>query len=281
MSKIRVCFAKVGNIGSSPLLEFLLDERAEREDIEVRVFGSGSKMDPDSCIEIANEAVNCKPNLIVFTSPNAALPGPAKAREIFKGAGIPTVIISDNPAKKATKAIEEAGIGYIIVEGDVMIGARREFLDPEEMALFNSDIIKILTVSGAFEVLRSEIDKLIQSIKKGEKPDLPKIIVSKDKAVEAGAFANPYAKVKAASAYEMARRAGDVNFEGCFVEKEWERYVQLVCSGHEIIRAAALLADEAREIEKNLDMLTRRPHDSDGAPLTKKKLLEKPRNTQN
>jgi methylenetetrahydromethanopterin dehydrogenase len=69
------------------------------------------------------------------------------------------------------------------------------------------------------------------------------------------------------------------NFEGCFVEKEWERYVQLVCSGHEIIRAAALLADEAREIEKNFDMLIRRPHDSDGAPLTKKKLLEKPRNT--
>jgi methylenetetrahydromethanopterin dehydrogenase len=280
LSKVKIGFGKVGNIGSSPVLEFLLDERAERNDIEVRVFGSGSKMDPDSCVAIANEAVGSKPDLLIFTSPNAALPGPAKAREIFKGSGIPTVIVSDNPAKKATKAIEEAGLGYIIVEGDVMIGARREFLDPVEMACFNSDIIKILAVTGVFDVLRSEIDKLIEAIKKGVKPEIPKITVGKDKATEAAGFQNPYAKVKAASAYEMARRAGDVNYEGCFVEKDWERYVQLVCSGHEIIRAAARLVDEAREIEKSLDVLARRPHNDEGLPLLKRKLLEKPRSPQ-
>jgi len=32
---VKIGVAKVGNIGSSPLLEFLLDERAERNDIAV------------------------------------------------------------------------------------------------------------------------------------------------------------------------------------------------------------------------------------------------------
>jgi len=280
LEKVKVGFAKVGNIGCSPLIEFLLDERAERKDIEVRVIGSGSKMDPESCIKVANELVNHKPDFIVLLTPNASLPGPVKAREVFRDSGVPTVIISDNPAKKASKATEEAGIGYIIVEGDVMIGARREFLDPVEMACFNSDIIKILAVSGVFEVLRFEIDKLIKAIKKGERPELPRTIVGKDKAVDAADFTNPYAKAKAAAAYEMARRAGDLSFEGCFVEKDWGRYVQLVSSGHEIIRAAARLADEAREIEKNIDTLSRRPHDSEGSPLLKRKLLEKPKGPQ-
>ena len=167
MSKVKIGFLKVGNIGCNPLAEFLLDERAEREDIEVRVFGSGSKMDPDSCIAVTNAGVGYKPDLMVFMSPNAALPGPTKAREILKASGIPTVVVSDNPAKKAVKAIEEAGIGYIIVEGDVMIGARKEFLDPAEMACFNSDIIKVLAACGAFEVLSSELDKLIAAIKSG------------------------------------------------------------------------------------------------------------------
>ncbi|MGQ9542650.1 MAG: F420-dependent methylenetetrahydromethanopterin dehydrogenase [Candidatus Bathyarchaeia archaeon] len=276
MRKIKVVFAKVGNIGCSPLLEFLLDERAEREDVEVRVFGSGSKMDPESCASIAEEAVKHTPDLIVFTTPNASLQGPAKAREIFQESKIPTVIVSDNPAKKAAKAIEEAGLGYIIVEGDIMIGARREFLDPVEMACFNSDIIKVLAVTGVFEVLRTTINRLILTIKKGEKIELPHIIVSKDKAVNEAGFTNPYAKAKAASAYEMVRRAGDLTFEGCFVEKDWRRYVELVCAGHEIVRAAAQLADEAREIEKASDTLIRRPHSSEGLILQKRRLIEKP-----
>ncbi|MEM3004419.1 MAG: F420-dependent methylenetetrahydromethanopterin dehydrogenase, partial [Candidatus Bathyarchaeia archaeon] len=129
MRKVKIGFAKVGNIGCSPLMEFLLDERAEREDIEVRVFGSGSKMDPETCLAVATETIQYRPDLLVFTCPNAALPGPGRARDLFRQSGLPTVIVSDNPAKKAIKAMEEAGIGYLIVEGDVMIGARREFLD--------------------------------------------------------------------------------------------------------------------------------------------------------
>ncbi|WP_455278322.1 F420-dependent methylenetetrahydromethanopterin dehydrogenase [[Eubacterium] cellulosolvens] len=273
---MKIGFAKVGNIACSPLLEFMFDERAERKDIEVRSFGSGSKMDPNSCIFIANEVVKYKPDLIILSTPNAALPGPKKAMEMFKESKIPTVTISDNPAKKATSTMEEAGIGYIIVEGDVMIGARKEFLDPTEMACFNSDIIKILAVSGAFEVVRIEISKLIESIKKKESPQLPKVTVTRSKAVNSASFTNPYAKAKAASAYEMARRAGELNFQGCFIEKDWEKYVQLVATGHEIIRAAARLADEAREIEKYSDTLARKPNDSEGEILRKTKLIEKP-----
>lgn len=44
MSKtVKIGILKVGCIGSAPLLEFLLDERAERRDIAVRVVGSGAK----------------------------------------------------------------------------------------------------------------------------------------------------------------------------------------------------------------------------------------------
>ena len=273
---MKIGFAKVGNIACSPLLEFMFDERAERKDIEVRSFGSGSKMDPNICISIADEVVKYKPDLIVLSTPNAALPGPKKAMEIFKESKIPSVTVSDNPAKKATKIMEESGIGYIIVEGDVMIGARKEFLDPTEMACFNSDIIKVLAVSGAFEVVRMEISKLIESIKKKESPQLPKVTVTRSKAVNSASFSNPYAKAKAASAYEMVKRAGELNFQGCFIEKDWQKYVQLVATGHEIIRAAARLADEAREIEKYSDTLSRKPNDSEGEILRKTKLMEKP-----
>ena len=44
MKVVKVGFVKVGNIGSAPLLEFLLDERAERQDIDVRVVSSGAKL---------------------------------------------------------------------------------------------------------------------------------------------------------------------------------------------------------------------------------------------
>ncbi|MDH5795184.1 MAG: methylenetetrahydromethanopterin dehydrogenase, partial [Candidatus Bathyarchaeota archaeon] len=36
---VRVGVLKVGCIGTLPLLEFLLDERADRMDIDVRVLG--------------------------------------------------------------------------------------------------------------------------------------------------------------------------------------------------------------------------------------------------
>jgi len=49
-----------------------------------------------------------------------------------------------------------------------MIGARREFLDPTEMTIYNSDIIKVLAATGAFNLIIEAIDEAIESVKKGE-----------------------------------------------------------------------------------------------------------------
>lgn len=273
---VRIGFGKLGNIGSAPLLEFLLDER-RKERTSKSVVSSGAKMGVEHAAEVAQKLIEFKPDFAVVTSPNAALPGPTKLREALISVKVPTIVISDSPAKKAVQDIEKVGAGYLIVEADAMIGARREFLDPAEMALFNADLFKVLTVTGVFNVLWREIDKVIQSIQKGQAPALPKIVINKEKAIEASGLDNPYAKAKAMAAHEIARRVADLTVEGCFVVKEWERYTQLVAAAHEMMREAARLADEAREIDKAEDMILRTPHHDDGAILQKRKLLEKPK----
>jgi methylenetetrahydromethanopterin dehydrogenase len=217
-----------------------------------------------------------KPQIVIATSPNAALPGPKKAREIMKAAGVPVVVVSDNPAKKSVQELEQQGFGYIIVEADSMIGARREFLDPVEMVLFNLDVTRVLAITGALNLLTAEIDCVIESVKKGVQISPPKIVVDKEKAIKAASFLNPYSATKAMAAYETARRVADLSVEGCFTVKEWERYTQIVSAAHEMMRQAARLADDARETEKAQDAVSRTPHYDDGSLLKKRKLLDKP-----
>ncbi len=275
--KVKICILKLGCIGTLPLLEFLLDERADREDLEVRVFGVGAKLAGEEYgAEVAEKGLKENCDLYIVVSPNAALPGPTKAREVLREAGKPIIVISDAPAKKITKDLEEKGIGYIIMLADAMIGARREFLDPTEMAIFNADIIKVLAATGAFRLVQKEISRVVEALKRGEKPELPKIVVNKEKAVEAGEFRNPYAKCKAMAAYEMARRVADLTTEGCFKVQEREKYIPIVAAAHEMMRKAAQLADEARELEKTNDTLVRTPHSKKGEVLFKEKLMEKP-----
>jgi methylenetetrahydromethanopterin dehydrogenase len=274
---VRIGFGKLGNIGSAPLLEFLLDERAERKDVEVRVVSAGAKMGVEYAADVAKKLSEFKPDLAVVTSPNASLPGPTKLREILTENEIPTIVISDSPAKNAVQDIEKTGGGYLIVEADAMIGARREFLDPAEMALFNADLFKVLTVVGVFNVLWQEIDKVTRSIQKGQAPLLPRIVINKEKAIEASGLKNPYAKAKAMAAHEIAKRVADLTVEGCFVVKQWEQYTQLVAAAHEMMREAAKLADEVRELEKAEDVVLRTPHYDDGSILQKRKLVEKPK----
>jgi methylenetetrahydromethanopterin dehydrogenase len=277
MDQIVIGFAKVGNIGSAPLIEFILDERAEREDIDVLVFGSGSKLTPKHASDIAEKVVEPKPNLIILTTPNASLPAPMKIMEKFKEKGIPAVVVSDSPAKKALEKIEELGIGYIIVESDAMIGARKEFLDAVEMSLFNADVIRVLSITGVFNILMNEIDTLVESLKKGKTLSLPKIVVNSEVSVSAANFQNPYAKAKAAAAFEMAEKVGKLSVEGCFRQKDWKQYITTVATAHELMRMAANLADEAREIEKSNDAVFRNPHSKDGTRSEKRKLMEKPK----
>lgn len=102
------------------------------------------------------------------------------------------------------------------------------------------------------------------------------MIIDKELATNAAGFENPYARVKAMAAYEMSRLVADLTVEGCFVVKERERYIPIVAAAHELMRYAAFLADEAREIEKYGDHVLRMPHHKTGEILIKRKLLEKP-----
>ncbi len=267
---------KCGLIGSSALLEYALDERADREDIVVFTYSTGSKMLEDLCERVAKLALEGNHDLYIVASPNASLPGPTRIREILKTGGKPVIVISDGAAKSVVKKLEEQGFGYIIVLGDSMIGARREFLDPTEMVLYNSDVLRVLAVCGVYRLIQSEIDRVIREIKEGKQPTLPRVVVDRHVIVQYSTFKNPYALAKAIAAYETARNVADLTYEACFKIKEWERYTVLVAAAHEMMRTAAQTADQAREIEKCGDHVVRQPHSRDGATLYKEKLIEKP-----
>lgn len=279
VKKVRLGLVKIGNIGTATMVDMMLDERAEREDIEFRAVTSGPRMEESDCKEVAVKLLEFNPDLIILASPNPTLPQPTAARKILAGSGKPVIVIGDAPGAKIAGDLEKEGMGYIFVEADSMIGARREFLDPIEMALFNADVIKVLSVTGAFNVVYEEIDKAITGIKTGS-PYLPRVVVTRDRAAEAAGFQNPYARAKAMAAYEMARKVADLTVEGCFKVRDMERYVPIVASAHELMGAAAKLADEAREIEKSEDTVLRRPHADDGKILSKRKLMEKPREAE-
>ena len=40
---LKIGIIKVGNIGTTPVIDLILDERADREDIDVRTISSGAK----------------------------------------------------------------------------------------------------------------------------------------------------------------------------------------------------------------------------------------------
>ena len=64
-----------------------------------------------------------------------------------------------------------------------------------------------------------------------------------------------------------------VNVKGCLMTKEWEQYVPIVASAHEMMRSAAMLCDEARELDKAADGVIRKPHKKDGVIVSKTKLI--------
>jgi methylenetetrahydromethanopterin dehydrogenase len=68
----------------------------------------------------------------------------------------------------------------------------------------------------------------------------------------------------------------EINTLACFIEKESQKYVPLVTCAHEIVQAAARLAEEAREIEKSNDTVMRKPHAKSGKTKIKTKLMLSP-----
>jgi methylenetetrahydromethanopterin dehydrogenase len=267
---------KCGNIGTSPLIELLLDELADRRDIKVRTVTTGSKMGADDVEEALPKIFEFNPDLLILISPNTALPGPAKVREKISSSGLPGIVISDAPGKRAKEELEEQGLGYIIITGDPLIGARKQFLDPIEMAIFNSNISKVLAITGIFRIVHQEIDKVIYAIENEQNPVLPKIILNLKIVRDRSEFNNPYAKAKAIAAYGLAEKIAEINVQACFMEKESAKYIPLVACAHEIAQAAAKLAEEAREIEKGNDTVVRKPHAKNGKLKTKNKLMLPP-----
>src|SRR4030065_2067416 len=173
----KIGIIQCGNIGTAPLLELLLDELADRKDIKVRVVTTGSKMGLGDVEEALPKMFEFNPDLLVVISPNTALPGPAKAREQISASGKPGIVITDAPGKRVKEELEKQGLGYIIITGDPLIGARKEFLDLTELALFNSNISKELAITGVYRIVQQEIDKVIYAIEAGQAPTLAKMII--------------------------------------------------------------------------------------------------------
>lgn len=90
--------------------------------------------------------------------------------------------------------MKEQGLGYIIVKADSMIGARREFLDATEMAVFNSDVLMVLSTTGVFRLIHKTLDKVIRDIDEDKLYSLPELVITAENAVDAADFKNPYAK---------------------------------------------------------------------------------------
>ena len=223
---VKIGVIKSGNIGTSPVLDLVLDERADRPNIDVRGVGSGAKMNPEQVEEVVPKIMDFDPDFVIFISPNPGAPGPAKARELLSEMDIPALIIGDAPGMGKREEMDEQGLGYIVVLGDPMIGARREFLDPTEMASFNADVIKVLAATGAYRVVQETIDEMIAACEAGKDIELPKVVIDAATATEAAGFANPYAKAKAMAAYEMAAKVGDIDLKGCFMVKDMENTYQ-------------------------------------------------------
>jgi len=273
---LKIGVLKNGTIGSSLLLAFLIDERAEAKRINVYEVTSGAKMHPpEMCTKTMEDLLKWQPELILMSSPNAALGGPKAAREMAKATGIPTIIISDAPAKKAVEEIQEKGMGYILVNCDSMIGARRPFLDPVEMSCFNADLLKVLAITGALQLIAEELNKVIIDMLEGRTPTLPQIIVDAATSIKSAKFTNPYAEAKAIAAFELAASVSKVTGKACFKLQERSEYMPLLAASHEMMRMAAIMCDEAREIEKSNDTVIRRPHHAKQHMLSKVKLHEK------
>jgi methylenetetrahydromethanopterin dehydrogenase len=273
---ITVTFVKLGYIGTTTLIDALLDERSSRKDLKTRTLSCGVRMDEEEAEYIGNLAKKVESDLYVVISPNAALGGPKKTRNILKETGKPIIVISDGPSRKALKNIpEEDGMGYIVIYGDPMISAKTVFLDPIEMAMFNSDVIKVLAVTGAFRLIHKLLDKVIEQIKNGEKPELPQMVINKEKALQASEIMNPYAYGKAMAAYEISRNVASLSAEGVFKISDRNESVPVLSAAHEMLRQAAKLADEAREIEKSNNTAIRITHFKSGVLKKKVGLFDK------
>ncbi|RLI85231.1 MAG: methylenetetrahydromethanopterin dehydrogenase [Archaeoglobales archaeon] len=254
---MRVGIAKLGAMGSSILLEYCLNEVAMREDFETFVVSSGSRID----LRIIDEIERGEFDLKIVACPDAE-------RNLKRKITGRVVVVTDRASEDWLESVDW---GYIVVKADSMIGARMEFLDPTEMVLYNSDILKVLAVTGVYRLLQFEIERALRG------DYLPRVVVDFDKALEYAGFSNPYAKAKAIASYIIAEEVSKITRRACFHERDLERFTTLCAAAHEMMRVAGILADSAREVEKSNDTVLRTPHSRYGDILSKTRLYDLPR----
>jgi methylenetetrahydromethanopterin dehydrogenase len=276
IKKKKLGVLKLGNIASSVLLEMLLDERADREDLTVRTISSGAKLTSKEIKNAYEIYSKISFDLNIIATPNASLKAPLEIIFDLASTKTPLIVLTDVVKKEVKDQFKEKNIGYLIVESDAMIGARREFLDPIEMAIFNADLLKVLAIGGVFNIIYQEIDRVLDQIVNKEEITLPNKVITPRRAVKQAGFSNPYAEAKAQASLEIAKAAAKVNTEGCFKINDRLEYIPQVATGHEMIQAAAKLAETAREIEKSLNKVQRKPHHYKGEIQQKRLLKEKP-----
>jgi len=270
---VKIIFIKLGNITLTTLVDIMLDERASRKDIEVDVISSSTKMKETDADRIIKKLRAEEGDLFVLVCPNANSDGPKKVIEAISKSN-KLIVISDAAEKDLRKYWKEKGIGYIILPFDPMIGAKKDFLDPSEMGLFNGYTISAFSACGVFEYVTSLIDEAIMEIKEGKNPSLPYKYPSALTIVKNYPFKNDYSKAKALATLELLKLAGKTDVKACFGTKDNDEALLLAASAHEMVRLAGLLADEIREMEKNTNQLVRMPHSKEGKRLYKEKFFE-------
>ena len=84
---ITITFVKIGYIGTTIIIEALLDERSARKDIKMRVVSCSVSMEVEDSEDVARMAAGIESDLYVIISPNAALKGPKAARKVLEEIG--------------------------------------------------------------------------------------------------------------------------------------------------------------------------------------------------
>ena len=80
---VKIGVIKCGNLGTSPVIDLVLDERADRPNIDVRGVSSGAKMGPEQIEEVVPKIMDFDPDFVVFISPNPGAPGPARQENYY------------------------------------------------------------------------------------------------------------------------------------------------------------------------------------------------------
>ncbi len=269
----KITFLKIGNITLTTLVDIMIDERATRKDIDATVLSSSTKLSVEAAEKIIKLVDHVETELLVIVSPNANLDGPKRLIDEFAGK-YPTLLVSDAGDKETREQWREKGVGYLIAPFDPMIGAKKDFLDPAEMCLFNAHITAAFSSCGVFSYITYEIDKIIEQMNNGEEVKLPYKYLSSMEVASFLPYASEFSRAKAIAALEMLTQAGKINVKGCYVEKDREKSLLLLAAAHEMVRQTSLIADEIRENEKAVDKLVRYPHATDGKWLHKTQFFE-------